>query len=297
LHDDPAIYVPLTLLAALGFAAAAVLQQREAASQPRAGAVPASLLLELSRRPLWLAGMLAYLIAYALQVFAVSLGPVVVIQPLISAQLVFALVLGVLFAHQRAGLRDWLGALGVACGIAVFIVATDPSPGDPSAASLGWIVAGGGVAALVALCVLRGWRSRGPAGSTWYGAASGFAWGMMIVLMKTVTHGLSEGESLGAGAGRMFGEPYLYALLLCAIAGFLFLQTAFQAGSLTNALVTYTVVEIVVAVALGILLFGEKPHDSPLSLLLTAASSLVMLAGIVALARSPAVAGPAAPSG
>lgn len=112
MHDEPTIYIPLTLLAAFGFAAAAVLQQDQAARVPQGQASPSPMLFQLLSRPLWLAGLLAYVVAYALQMVAVSLGPVVIIQPLISAQLVFALLLGVVFMHRGATVREWLGGDG-----------------------------------------------------------------------------------------------------------------------------------------------------------------------------------------
>jgi drug/metabolite transporter (DMT)-like permease len=176
LHNEPTIYIPLTLLAAFGFAAAAVLQQDQAAKLPQGHARSSPILVQLLSRPLWLAGLLAYLVAYALQMVAVSLGPVVVIQPLISAQLVFALLLGVVFLHREATVREWLGAVAVTIGIAVFIVATDPSPGNPDASGRGWMVSSGAIGGLMTIAVVLGWRTTGPARSTWYGAASGLAW-------------------------------------------------------------------------------------------------------------------------
>ena len=87
-------------------------------------------------------------------------------------------------------------------------------------------------------------------------------------------------------AGRRLRSEWMQPLGLigAAIGGFLLLQKAFQAGSLTNALVSYTLVEIVLAVLLGIMLFGEKPHSDALSLGITAAASILMIAGIVSLA-------------
>ena len=287
MQGNPAIYVSLTLLAALGFAAAAVLQQAEAARQDPSSGGGGSLLLALLAKPLWLLGLVAYIAAYGLQVWAVSLGPVVIIQPLIAAQLVFALVLGTLFMGRRAGLWEWLGALAVTAGLAGFIVGTDPSHGEPDATAMPWILATAGTFAFTALFVVIGSRTRGALQSALYGTAAGLCWGFMIVLMKMVTHVLGEGEGWG-DIGTMLSQPFVYGLLVTAVGGFLLLQKAFQAGSLTHALVSYTVLEIVLAVLLGILLFHERPHSDPLSLAVTGVSSALMLAGIVALARAPA---------
>ena len=283
MHGNPAIYVSLTLLAALGFAAAAVLQQAEAARQDPNASGGGSLIFQLLRQPLWLLGLLAYVAAYGLQVWAVSLGPVVIIQPLIAAQLVFSLILGTLFMHRRAGLWEWLGAVGVTVGLAGFIIGTDPSHGEPDANAMPWIMATVGTLVAIVLSVGIGSRTRGAVKSSLYGTAAGLCWGFMIVLMKMVTHGLREGEGWG-DIGTMLSQPFVYGLLVTAIGGFLLLQKAFQAGSLTHALVSYTVLEIVLAVLLGILLFHERPHSGAVSLTITIFSSTLMLAGIVSLA-------------
>lgn len=286
MHNDPAVYIPLTLAAAFGFAAAAVLQQAEAAAQENSATGSGGLMRRLMTRPRWWLGMLAYVAAYGLQVWAVSLGPVVIIQPLIAAQLVFALLLGTFFMGRHADFREWLGAIGVTLGLAGFIVGTDPSVGSPDASDFGWAVSVGLTTGLTVLCLFVGARMRGAARSSLYGTAAGLCWGFMIVLMKVLTHRMSEAASFWGLVEAIAIDPFFYGLLVTAIGGFVLLQKAFAAGSLTHALVSYTVVEIVLAVILGILLFGEQPHTDVLSLLLTGVSSVIMLAGIVALAAS-----------
>ena len=277
-------YIPLTLLAALGFAAAAVLQQEEAGRQHSDGGPEASLVFKLAQQPLWLLGMLVYILAYGFQVWAVSLGPIVVIQPLIAAQLVFALVLGMLIQGRHASLREWLGAVAVTAGLAGFIVGTDPSAGNPDPSLMGWGISTGVVGVSTLIAIVLGWWTTGGARSGWYGAAAGLAWGLMIVLMKTVTYRLDAHTGADSALLTMFTEGYVYGLVATAIGGFLLLQTAFQAGALTQALVAYTICEIIIAVLLGILLFGEHPHSNTFSLVLTGFSSIVMIVGIVVLA-------------
>ncbi|MFP6638602.1 MAG: DMT family transporter, partial [Myxococcota bacterium] len=202
-----------------------------------------------------------------------------------AAQLVFALILGTFFMGHRATGREWLGAVAVTLGLAGFIVGTDPSPGHPEASWSGWLLATGFTLLAVLFCLGAGARQQGSARSALYGTAAGLCWGFMIVLMKVVTHRLGEGSGWSEIA-TMFGHFSFYGLIVTAIFGFLLLQKAFQAGSLSHALVSYTVVEIVLAVLLGITLFGEKPHSTAASLTLTSIASLLMLVGIVFLARA-----------
>ncbi|MAI79098.1 MAG: hypothetical protein CL917_09175 [Deltaproteobacteria bacterium] len=292
MQNDPSVYVPLTLLAAFGFAAAAVLQQAEAARSEESESASGALIWRLLKQPKWVLGLVAYIAAYGLQVWAVSLGPVVVIQPLIAAQLVFSLLLGTMFMGRRAGAREWLGAVGVTVGLGGFIVGTNPSAGNPDASTWGWILATTATALGTAVFWIVGSRTQGAVKSSLYGVASGLLWGFMIVLMKVVTHRMGEGAGV-EGMLSMFVEPYFYGLLVTAIGGFLLLQKAFAAGSLTHALVSYTVVEIVLAVVLGILLFGEQPKTGALSLVVTGFSSILMFAGIVSLAGASADSKPA----
>ena len=144
----------------------------------------------------------------------------------------------------------------------------------------GVVIAGAAVGLGMGLSVLLGWRVPGPVRSAGYGLAAGLAWGLMIVLMKTVTYQMAD-----RGFGALFSTGYVYALIVVAIGGFLLLQSAFAAGSLTISLVSFTMGEIVGAVVLGILLFGEQPHRGLASAIGTAVSALVMFGGIFALAR------------
>ena len=286
MQNEPVIYIPLTLFSALGFAAAAVLQQAEAAAQERDASATGGLMRRLLTRPRWWLGMLAYVLAYGLQLWAVSLGPVVIIQPLIAAQLVFALILGTFFMRRRADSREWWGAIAVTLGLAGFIVGTDPAPGSPHATDRAWAISVGATGGFAAVCFLWGSRAHGALRSSLYGTVAGLGWGFMIILMKVLTHQLAESSGGLAMLEVLVWSPFFYGLLVTAIGGFVVLQKAFAAGSLTHALVSYTVVEIVLAVVLGILLFGEQPKTGWVRGVVTGVSALLMLVGIIRLASS-----------
>lgn len=67
-----AIAIPLGLLAATVFAGSSVLQQRTARQAPEDESLSWRLLVDLVRRPAWLAGMGGNILAFLLQ--AVALG-------------------------------------------------------------------------------------------------------------------------------------------------------------------------------------------------------------------------------
>src|SRR5262245_54121795 len=118
----------LALVAALLFAIAATLQQREAMTVGGEGMSP-KFFLELIRHPLWLLGTAALIAGYIVQGAALGRGRLVVIQPLLVSTIVFALPLGILLTQQVVTARDWAAAAGVMAGLAAFIVLGQPAAG------------------------------------------------------------------------------------------------------------------------------------------------------------------------
>ena len=74
--------VVLALGAGLCYAIAAVVQQRVAAQQPPELSLSLRLIVQLARRPLWLAGIGVDIFAYLMEAAALGVGSVVVVGPL-----------------------------------------------------------------------------------------------------------------------------------------------------------------------------------------------------------------------
>ena len=101
------------------YALSTSLQAIEARHAPQSEALSASLLKRLVRRPLWLLGGLAGVLAWPLQAVALSIGSVTLVQPALGFGLIVLLVLGVRVLHETIGAREVVGALAIAGGIAV----------------------------------------------------------------------------------------------------------------------------------------------------------------------------------
>src|SRR5438105_1238462 len=84
----------LAALASLLFNAAIVLQATEARAVPADHGLRLSLLGRLLRRPRWVAGIVLSIAAVALQVLALTLAPLTVVQPADAAGLVLLLTVG-----------------------------------------------------------------------------------------------------------------------------------------------------------------------------------------------------------
>jgi len=116
----------LALASATMFALGIVLQAEVAAVAPAADALRMRLLVRLARSPRWLAGAVATLAGWSLQVAALVLAPVTVVQPAHAFTVVAVLVLAWAMAGERLGRRETAAACVLAGGIAV-IAALSPA--------------------------------------------------------------------------------------------------------------------------------------------------------------------------
>ena len=284
------LYLPLALASALAFALAAVLEKREAMRQPASESLKLSLFRDLAQRPVWLLAIVFETLGFGLKIFAVDNGPVMVIQPILATQVVFALIFGVLIERYPTRIQDWVGALMVAGGVAIFIEGTGARSGHYENSAALWTIV---LAVTVGITVvtLAAGRFIERVRPFFWGCAAGCLWGLQIAFIKVVTTRFHREVDLSGALEQMFLEPYVYGLLVTAVTGFLVLQSAFQSGSLAIALTSYTAVEIVTAVALGALFFGEVPNMAVQAIVLIVVAIGLMTGGILVISRSPAVRG------
>ena len=280
----PDMVVGLALASAVFYAVASVLQQHSAQAASRRLSLRPALLVALARRPLWLAGVAANVAAYGLRFAAIGHGSLVLVQPLVVSGLLVALPLAA--AVQRRGMtgRDWLGALGVAAGLSVFLVAAAPSRGSASGSTGGWLVVlallGGPALLLVAAA------RRLPRHQAALLAAGG---GILLALAAGVTKVCAA--ALGRGVAAAATSWATYALVVVGLAGVVVVQSAFQAGPLSASLPVLSVVEPLVSIAVGRGLFREHLATRGPTVVVEVVALAVMGWGIVAVTTSPIVVG------
>lgn len=277
------VAVPVALAAGASFAVGSVLQQSAAREAPSDEALSWRLLADLVRRPRWLAGIASDAVSFALQALALAFGPLSLVQPLAVTGVLFAIPLAVRLRHKRLGLREWLGTVAVAVGLAAFLAAASPGAGHRQPNGLRWALAVAAVAAVAGLAIAAGRVVRGPARPSMFAVAAGTAFGLLAALTKECTH------LLGEGAGTFFTSWQPYAMAVVAVLGAIVQQSAFQAGPLPASLPVMDAVEPTVAVCIGVFVFGESFDLSAPALALQAAGIVTLLAGIVTLDRSPIV--------
>ncbi len=190
-----ALTVLLALLSALGNGAASVLQRRAAMDQARelpeagGGGLGQALrhLLRLLRRPYWLAGGAAMVVSAVAQVGALAVGRLSVVQPLLVSELLFTLVVGSLVFRRRPGGRTWLAFVMLAAGLALFLIAADPSHGRATARDGLWLPAGVVLVLVVGALVLVARALRGAARAATLGCATAIGFAFTAALIKEFT--------------------------------------------------------------------------------------------------------------
>lgn len=282
--------VLIALAAATAFAVGAVMEHRAASSVPvdRSAAGPLRLIWRLVRTPRWLVAVAVGGGGLALQGLALRFGSVVVVTPVLASGLVISLVIGSLVDRRHPGRplptrHQWVAALVVVAGLGLFLVVAAPSPGrvDGSEVPLALCVAASLVLSLAAVISSR--REGARHGALVLGLAAGSAFGVMtLVLNALVSHPLLEWLTT-------WHTPALVVLGAC---GGGLSQLAYQAGPLTSSLPALTVMEPLVALTAAGPVFGEALAPGLGAHTAQGSGVAMLLVGLVALARSQAVAAP-----
>jgi len=241
----------LAIVAAVFFALGTVLQQKGAMST-EAGEGDPHFLLQILRRPVWVAGAVLMAAGWVLQAAALDRASLLVVQSLTALSLVVALPLGALLTDQHIGRRELGGALLTSLGIIFFIAAGQPQGGVTRPSSTSWWIACLIIAVLVAALVGVGARFRGAARALTYGAAAGLGFGLQAAVTKTFV------TEIGSGILSVLSSWSVWVLILSALTGFALQQSALKTGVLAPAMASANSVTLFTSVILGITVYGEQ---------------------------------------
>ena len=274
----------VTLCASVCFATASVLQHSGAMEVHYRPPLHPGLLTSLVRSRAWLAGVAAQAVGVSLHLVAVNLGPLSVVQPMLTVGLVIALVLQRL-RGRRVGPAAWFAAGLVVLGLCAFLAVIPTLPGSaPLAAPLDmarWAPGMGAAGLLAAAAFGVGLFCGGTARCVCFGASAG------VLMATSAALGKVGGAVLGANglAGLVDSWP-LWVALSCGAAGTLLSQAAFQAGPLGGSLAAMMAIDPVVGVGLGIMVFGERFATSGYVETIRLAGLAVTLLGVGLLASA-----------
>ncbi len=274
--------VLLALVAAFLFACGSAAQQSEAA-QVEAGE---PLIAELLHRRRWWLGIVGDIGGYIFQAAALTLGSVLVVQPLIVTTLLFALPVSAVLTRARFGRTTWTLAGVLAAALAVFLVVGDPTAGAGDAPGSTWLwpLVAMGVVTAIAVVVGCVPTLRGTLRALAFGVATGMLFAVTTVLTKPVLTSFAH-EGFWDNMARLFTDWRLYLLAACGIGAMYLQQRAFQLGPISSSLPAITVGEPVGAAVLGGVVLDESVVLTGIRGVLVLLSVLAMIATSVLLAR------------
>jgi hypothetical protein len=265
----------IAVAAAVLFAVGAVVQHEVTSGSSSDGQPD---LRRLLTSPAWLGGQGATVAAVVLQVVALGLAPVSVVQPLLAGGLVVALGIRSVRDRRLPSGTDLLGAALTAGGLAVFLVAARPAAlSTDSVPELLPVLAA--VLLTLALVALAGRAKEGPRGALAAGLAAGAGMGIAAVLISGALTALASGGLLHALTGAA-----LWGAVVTSLAAQLASQQAFARGSLAWSLPALTVADPLAAVPAARLLLGERLEPGHAGIWVPA--GIVAAIGVVLLARS-----------
>ncbi|GGG10847.1 hypothetical protein GCM10007304_26170 [Rhodococcoides trifolii] len=278
----PIAAVVLSLVAALLFACGAVAQQSAASAVPDGRSLVSGLVS--SRR--WWAGLVGDAGGYLVQVAALAVGSVLIVQPLLVTMLLFALPLSARFSGLTMRRSTWVFASVLAASLVVFLAVGNPTEGNSDAPWSQWalplcVVVGVCAAATAGAFAIRDPRWR----ALLLGSAGGVLFGVAVAFTKYVTDLVGDGLLEAATAWQT------WALVASGVIGFYLQQKAFQVGPLAASLPAVTVGEPIGAAVLGIAVLDERLRTGGVGFVVVGAAVAAMIASAILLSRVQAVVG------
>jgi drug/metabolite transporter (DMT)-like permease len=262
-----------------------VLQQRIAARVELSEMLSVRMLLDLMHNRVWWAGIAAMAIGQSLAGLALQLGPVTVVGPLLSANLLFAFVAQAVANRRRVGMPEILGAVLLCVAVGVFLAVAHPHTSNRLAPWPTITVSCGAVAGAVVAMVLLGKQRALVPESVLIATAAGVLYGMQDATTRGALVSLRH-----HGLATLAHEPWAYLLLAAAVVGVILSQSAFRAARLDYSLPPITVAEPLVGGLLGVVLLGDTLSTTGPSLATECLCVLAMITSAVLIGRSPVLA-------
>ncbi len=278
------VYV-LAVTAALSNALTSVLQRMGVEDAPASDTLKWSLLAHALRRGVWLLGFALMIASFVMQAVALHLGSLSEVQPILTTELLFlVIILGVWFRFP-VGWREWSGALAAAGGLAGFLIFAAPRSGTTVPGAADWLEVGlpcAGVVVVTVVLALRGprwWRA------AMFGTAAAVCFAFTAALTKVAT------GYIATNWVSMFWHWQTYGLAVTGLLAVFLTQNAYHAGPIAASQSTLVLVDPLASILIGIGLFGDDLRTAGAWGPLEALSLLVLFAGAVTLCQSPMVAG------
>jgi drug/metabolite transporter (DMT)-like permease len=275
----------LTLLAALLIGTGFVFQQNAAAREPDSHFLSLRLIADLLRTPRWLVGIACMIGGQILSAWSIGHLELSFVEPLLTTNLIFALVLAV--PLSGASIRFWevVGAAVLIAGVGLLSATRSVKPIGLSIGSFSHWPAAAAIAVVAFIAVQAGRRRPpGRARAMLTGLSAGLVFGIQDALTRQTLEILSS-----SGISALFTTWAPYALVGAGATGIWLMQSAFSSGSLQVSLPAISAGEPLVGILLGVVVFGDRVQISAGMLAIQASGLAALVVGVILVGRAPAL--------
>ncbi len=276
-----ALAICLSLLAAVALAFGAQFQNDSVVKKTDEDKTKVGLrqVLSLFAKPRWLTGMSLLAGGAVLQISALTLAPLIVVQPLGGIALVITSLLNARATKTSINRATWIAISLCTFGIAAFVsvassVAAEVKLDDSNLWQI-LIVLSVIVAVFSVLFFTIGKKAKAIS----FILGAGVLYGFVASLIKAVVQRIIQGD---------FSLLTLVCAVITACAVLLggwFVQNAYASGPPDLVIAGLTVVDPMVAVCLGIVILGEAQQANPITLLIFISSAIVAVIGVWTLSK------------
>jgi drug/metabolite transporter (DMT)-like permease len=270
------------VLAASGNAVANVMQRKASLQQPPQTAFGLPLLWDLIHRPTWILGFTGMVASFVLQAIALGLGQLSTVETIITLEVPLTLLVSSHVFKTRLRRPEWSGILVMTAGMIALVAVLDPRPGNETDVShFTYAIAGGATAAAIAGLVLAAQRGHRIWRTACLGAATGTSFGLTATLIKETAAQLSDHGIIG-----VVTTWQTYAAVGVGMLGVFLMQWALHLGPLLAAQPGFTLMDPLVSIFWGVLVYNEVTR-SGLWLIPATFAGIAIGLGVALLARSP----------
>lgn len=277
------VYV-LAIAGALSNALTTILQRLGVEDAPAEDSLHLSLIAYAVRRKVWLVGCVGLVAGFLLQAFALHVGRLTIVQPILTLELPFLVAILAFWFRKHLSWKEWTGSIVATAGLALFLAVAVPTGGNLVPGLRSWgIVAFAVILGAVLLVALAqfgppAWRA------AMFGSAAAIMFAFTASLIKQVTAEFHP-------TWYMFlTQWHVYAMAVTGLVAVFLAQNAFHAGPITASQAALVIVDPLASIAIGVGLFGDTIHTSGTRAPLEIAALIGLFAGAFVLSRSPLIA-------
>jgi drug/metabolite transporter (DMT)-like permease len=258
------------------------MQRKASLEQAPEKGFSAALLWDLLHRTTWLIGFGGMVASFVLQAIALGLGQLSAVETIITLEVPLTLLVASKVFRTPLGRGEWSGVLVMTASMIALLAILYPRPGDETDVSnIMYVLAGGATAGLIATLIILAQRGHRIWRTACLGAATGASFGLTATLIKETAAQFNLHGLYG-----VFTTWQTYAAVGTGILGVVVMQWALHLGPLLAAQPGFTLMDPLVSVFWGVLVYNEVIRRGVWLIPAVIAGGGIVI-GVILLARSP----------